>query len=217
MSGWIKIHRKVLEWEWYDDPNTFRLFMHLILKANHKDKKYRGQIVKAGCLLTGRELLSSETGLSIQQVRTCLERLKSTNEITINSSRQGTIIQVVKYKDYQVSTNDVTTNQPQDNQQVTTNKNVKNEKEVLLDEWVAYRRGIRKPLSEATINKLLTEMNDYTYDKCRYVVDLSISNGWQGLFWDRYTDQTKQSNTGYQKTKLELEAERQMKLYGLNK
>lgn len=192
MSGWIKIHRKILEWEWYDDTNTFRLFMHLILKANHKDKKYRGQVIKSGCLLTGRELLSQETGLSIQQVRTCLERLKSTNEITINSSRQGTIIQVVKYKDYQITTNDLTTSQPQDNQQVTTNKNIKNNKEVMLDEWVAYRKGIKKPLSEASLNKLLNEMQGYSDEKCRFVIDLSISNGWQGLFWDRYTEQIKQ-------------------------
>lgn len=129
MSGWIKIHRKILDWEWYDDSNTFRLFMHLLLKANHKDKKYRGIVVETGSILTGRDLLSIETGLSVQQVRTCLERLKSTNEITINSSRQGTIIQIVKYKDYQVSTNDLTENQPKNNQQVTTNKNVKNNKE----------------------------------------------------------------------------------------
>jgi len=195
MSGWIKIHRKILDWEWYDDPNTFRLFMHLILKANHKDKKYRGIIVKTGSLITGRELLSQETSLSIQQVRTCLERLKSTNEITINSSRQGTIIQIVKYKDYQIVTNDVTTNQPDTNQQVTTNKNVKNEKEVLLDEWVAYRKGIKKGLSEASINKLLQEMESYSMEKCRFVINTSISNGWQGLFWDKYDNQPKQPTT----------------------
>lgn len=152
MIGWIKIHRKILDWEWYNDTNTFRLFMHLILKANHKDKKYRGILVKAGSFLTGRELLSIETGLSIQQVRTCLERLKSTNEITINSSRQGTIIQIVKYKDYQITTNEITTNQPQDNQQVTTNKNVKNEKEEKsvipnLEEFVAYGISIVEDVS----------------------------------------------------------------------
>ena len=193
MSGWIKIHRKILDWEWYNDSNTFRLFMHLILKANHKDKKYRGIVVKTGSLLTGRDLLSIETGLSVQQVRTCLERLKSTNEITINSSRQGTIIQIVKYKDYQLSTNDSTENQPQDNQQVTTNKNVKNNKEVMLDEWIAYRKSIKKGLSEATINKLLNEMESYSEEKCRFVIDTSISNGWQGLFWDKYDNQPKQT------------------------
>jgi archaellum component FlaD/FlaE len=128
MSGWIKLHRQITDWEWYDDHNTFRLFMHLLLKANHKERSYRGVKIEVGCIMTGRELLSKETGLSVQQIRTCLERLKSTNEITIKSNKQGTIIQVVKYKDYQVTTNESTTNQPTSNQQVTTNKNVKKEK-----------------------------------------------------------------------------------------
>ena len=188
MSGWIKIHRKILEWEWYDDSNTFRLFMHLILKANHKDKKYRGIVVKTGSLLTGRELLSMETGLSIQQVRTCLERLKSTNEITINSSKQGTVIQIVKYKDYQITTNDLTTNQPQDNQQVTTNKNVKkekNEKELILDSWIDYRKSAKKALTKQSIDSILVKMENYTNEQCKFVINNSIEQGWQGLFWDK--------------------------------
>jgi hypothetical protein len=128
MSGWIKLHRQITDWEWYDDHNTFRLFIHLLLKANHKERSYRGTTIEVGCIMTGRELLSKETGLSVQQIRTCLERLKLTNEITIKSDKQGTIIQVVKYKDYQVLTNESTTNQPTSNQQVTTNKNDNKEK-----------------------------------------------------------------------------------------
>lgn len=191
MSGWIKIHRKILEWEWYDDANTFRLFVHLLLKANHKDKNYKGQLVKVGSLLTGRELLSQQTGLSVRQVRTCLERLKSTNEVTIKSSKQGTIIEVVKYKNYQVTTNETTTERPTNDQQTTTNKNVKNEKEVMLDEWIEYRKQIKKPIRQSTIGLLKKEMDAYSDDKCRFVINLSITNGWQGLFWDRYIEPSK--------------------------
>lgn len=191
MSGWIKIHRKILEWEWYDDANTFRLFVHLLLKANHKDKNYKGQLVKVGSLLTGRELLSQQTGLSVRQVRTCLERLKSTNEVTIKSSKQGTIIEVVKYKNYQVTTNETTTVRPTNDQQTTTNKNVKNEKEVMLDEWIEYRKQIKKPIRQSTIGLLKKEMDSYSNDKCRFVINLSITNGWQGLFWDRYIEPSK--------------------------
>jgi hypothetical protein len=191
MSGWIKIHRKILEWEWYDDANTFRLFVHLLLKANHKDKNYKGQLVKVGSLLTGRELLSQQTGLSVRQVRTCLERLKSTNEVTIKSSKQGTIIEVVKYKNYQVTTNETTTCRPTSDQQTTTNKNVKNEKEVMLDEWIEYRKQIKKPIRQSTIGLLKKEMDSYSNDKCRFVINLSITNGWQGLFWDRYIEPSK--------------------------
>jgi hypothetical protein len=191
MSGWIKIHRKITEWEWYDDVNTFRLFMHLILKANHKARNYRGVNIELGCLMTGRELLSKETGLSIQQIRTCLDRLKSTNEITIKSTKQGTIIQVLNYKKYQVSTNEITTEQPQSNQQVTTNKNLKKEKEVMLDKWIQYRSEIKKPLKQSTINNLLKDFESYSDNCVTFVVNNSISNGWQGLFWDKYIE-TKQ-------------------------
>lgn len=125
-KGWIKLHRSLLDWEWYDDNNTKILFLHLLLKANHKDKSYRGKVIKKGCLLTGRQLLSMETGLSIMQVRTSLSKLKSTNEITIKSSSQGTEIQINNYKDYQEVTSELTDEQPTSNQRVTTNKNVKN-------------------------------------------------------------------------------------------
>ena len=128
MSGWIKIHRSILDWEWYEDTNTFRLFIHLILKANHKDKNYKGKLIKRGSLVTGRELLSVETGLSVRQIRTCLERLKSTNEIAIKTNSKGTEIQIVKYEEYQLATNETTNKRPTNDQQTTTNKNVKKEK-----------------------------------------------------------------------------------------
>jgi hypothetical protein len=128
MSGWIKLHRQILEWEWFDDKNTFRLFMYLLLKVNHKERNYRGKLIEVGQTLTGLDLLSKEVGLTIQQIRTSLTKLKSTNEITIKTSSKGTIIQVVNYKKYQIVTNQITDEQQTNNKQVTTNKNEKKEK-----------------------------------------------------------------------------------------
>ena len=128
MSGWIKIHRKILDWEWYDDIKTFKVFIHLLMKANHKARNYKGVLIKEGEVMTGQELLSSELKMSRQNVRTSLNRLKSTNEITIKSSRKGSIIQVVKYEDYQMLTNHLTTFQPEVNQQLTSNNNDNNYK-----------------------------------------------------------------------------------------
>lgn len=135
-NGWIKLHRQILEWEWYEDINCFRLFTHLLLKANHKEKRYKGIVVKAGQIVTSRDLLAQETGLSSQQVRTALTKLKSTNEITSVTSSQGTIIEVVNYEKYQLSTNEITEEQPTSNQRVTTNKNDKNnKKEIFIPEF----------------------------------------------------------------------------------
>lgn len=188
MSGWIKLHRQILDWEWYSDNNAFRVFMHLILKANHKEKRFKGIELKAGSVVTSRDILSFETGLSVQQIRTSLDKLKSTNEITIETSTKGTIIQVVNYAKYQLSTSEVTNEQPTSNQRVTINKNdkkEKNEKEVILDSWIDYRKSIRKALSQATINTILKKMESYSNEQCKHVINNSIENGWQGLFWDK--------------------------------
>jgi hypothetical protein len=167
MSGWIKLHRQITDWEWYDDHNTFRLFIHLLLKANHKERSYRGTTIEVGCIMTGRELLSKETGLSVQQIRTCLERLKLTNEITIKSDKQGTIIQVVKYKDYQVSTNELTTNQPTSNQQVTTNNNDNKEKN---------DNNTFKPPTANDVKSYCLERNNFV--NAETFIDFYESKGW---------------------------------------
>jgi hypothetical protein len=128
MSGWIKIHRQIVDWEWFSDTNTFRVFLQLLLKANHKEKKYRGMDLKIGTIITSRDILAMETGLSVRQVRTALDKLKSTNEVTIKTSSQGTIIEVVNYAKYQLTTSETTNERPTNDQQTTTNKNVKNVK-----------------------------------------------------------------------------------------
>lgn len=161
-NGWIKIHRKLLDWEWYDEPNVMRLFLHLLLKANHKDKSYRGTLIKKGMLLTGRDLLAKETGLSIQQIRTAINKLKSTNEITIKTNKQGSVIQIVKYEEYQIVTNIVTNKQPDSNQQLTTNKNVKKEKKLV------YRSFKHLSITVEDVRKL---DKDYTKKQIDYILD----------------------------------------------
>lgn len=116
MEGWIKIHRKIINWEWYDDINTKVLFLHLLLTANHQNKKWRGQIIKRGQKITSLSHLSKETGLSLQQIRTSLNKLKSTNEITIKSTSKYTLISIEKYSDYQINENEI-------NKQINTRNN----------------------------------------------------------------------------------------------
>lgn len=132
MEGFIKLHRQFLEWEWFDDSNTFKLFIFCLLKANYTDKKYRGEIIKRGTFVTSLEVLSNETKISVQSVRTSLKRLESTGELTSRRTSKGTVIQVVKYDDYQATntpTNkQLTSNQQASNKQLTTTKKDKKDK-----------------------------------------------------------------------------------------
>ena len=127
--GYIYLWRALTEWEWYTDINVKVLFIHLLLKVNHKDKTWRGIEIKRGSFLTSREVLAFETGLSEMQVRTALKKLKNTNEIEIKTTSQYSIITVNNYKLYQnnnqQNNQQVTNEYPTNNQQVTTTNNDK--------------------------------------------------------------------------------------------
>lgn len=100
-SGWVCLHRGFLGWEWYDDINTKVLFFHLILTANHKQKKWRGQVIERGQLITGLMSLSEQTGLSVRSIRTSLNKLKSTGELTIQTTNRFSLITLCNYNKYQ--------------------------------------------------------------------------------------------------------------------
>ena len=81
-EGYLKLFREVLNWEWYKNPNTCRVFIHCLLKANWKDTTWRGIPLQAGQFATSLETLSKETHLTVKQIRTALDHLKETGEIT---------------------------------------------------------------------------------------------------------------------------------------
>ena len=101
MEGWISLHRKTIDWEWYNEPNTFRLFVHCLLKANHSGKKWRGINIERGSFITSHGKLAEELDLSVSKIRTAINNLKSTSEIASESNSKYTVIKVVKYGEHQ--------------------------------------------------------------------------------------------------------------------
>ncbi len=140
MSGWIKIHRRILEWEWYDDANTMRLFLHLLLTVNHKDKKWRGQVIKSGELITSIANLAEQTGLSIQQTRTALDKLKSTSQLTNKSTNKYSLISMSNWDSFQV-------NDKQDNKQITNEQQTNNKQITTTKECKKYKNSKKEDLS----------------------------------------------------------------------
>ena len=101
-GGWIKIHRKMVDWEWYSNPTTFCVWMHLLIEASHEYKVWRGFTIAPGQLIASVKSLSRSTGLSVQQVRTALRNIQTTHEITIVATNRFSIITICKYDEYQV-------------------------------------------------------------------------------------------------------------------
>lgn len=74
---------------------------------------------------------------------------------------------------------------PINKEQETINK----ELQPIFDLWIKYRDEIKKSIkSESTLNSLIKKMNSHTIGECDYIINLSISNQWQGLFWDKLSD-----------------------------
>ena len=130
--GYIKLYRKLAEWEWYKDIPVRVLFEHCLIKANIKDKNWKGLIIKQGSFVSSLDNLAFETGLSKMQVRTALKKLKSTHEITHKTTHQYSIIIVNNWHLYQPdNTQDntqITHEQHTNNTQITLTKEYKNEK-----------------------------------------------------------------------------------------
>ena len=162
MSGWIKLHRKFLDWEWFNKSEAVHLFLYMLIKANHKDAKWQGNDVKRGQFISSLGNISNATGISIQQIRTILKKLEKTSEIEVKSTSQFTIVTICKYECYQdeneTTNKPLTNNQQTTNKPSTTNKNDKKEKKILFDEfWTLYSKSIDKQKCLDKFEKLSDE------------------------------------------------------------
>lgn len=199
-QGWIKIQRQITDWEWYDDANVFRLFFHCLVKANHAPNKWRGIMIERGQRLTSYETLSQELHLSFQQIRTAINKLKSTGEITIKSTSKYSMISITNYDSYQSSNTPdnkpVTYEQQTDNKPVTTNKNEKNEKKkkkaspfiipenIDDDTWKAFvehRQKLKAPMTDKAKTLMVNKLNKLNGDN-NEILNQSIESGWKGVF-----------------------------------
>ncbi len=169
-NGFIILHRKILNWEWFDEPITFRLFIVFLLLANHKDTKWHGIEVKRGQLITGQFKMCKLLRISPQSYRTSLTRLKSTNEITIKTTNKYSVITIVKYDDYQNNkknitnkiTNKITNEQQTNNKQTTTDNNDNNDNNIISKDIIGTNVPVLKEFGNPLINNfhlLLKEFN----------------------------------------------------------
>lgn len=165
-AGFITLHRQILDWEWYRHPHTAFLFIHLLLSANFVEGMYKGEVIKRGQLVRSVTGLSTETGLSIQTVKTALAHLRLTGEITDDVSRGYRVITVVKYDDFQKLTDKSTANQPPTNQQ--SNRQLTDD----LTENQPLYNNINNMNNGNNVNK--ETINQYTGDS------------WFDEFWNSY-------------------------------
>lgn len=138
---YIKLSRKLLEWEWYTDVNTCRLFIHMLLKANWKDGRFQGADVPRGSFVSSISRLALETGLSEMQVRTALKHLKATGEVTGCQQAKFTVFTVNNYNKYQADNRVITEVQQPCNREVTREQQADNIRVTTIEEKKEVKKG----------------------------------------------------------------------------
>lgn len=99
--GWIKLYRKITEWDWYHDAEKVHLFIHLLLNAVFQQQV--GSSLKRAQLAVSKNTLHKETRISPSKISTCLNDLVHTGEIEVSKSPtpRPNLITVCKYELYQ--------------------------------------------------------------------------------------------------------------------
>lgn len=100
-NGFIKLPRNLLGWRWYANNNTRLVYFDLLLRAEWTDRDYLGVTLHRGQTAVTLPALAAGNSLSIQQVRTALNNLKSTGDITVAATSKFSIITLNFYDELQ--------------------------------------------------------------------------------------------------------------------
>ena len=100
-NGRIAVDRSILNWRWYKNANTFRVFMHLLLTANYAPADYENIRLERGDVIVTYSGLGEVLGLSVKEVRTALDHLKETGETAVKKYPKYQVVSIVNYDSYQ--------------------------------------------------------------------------------------------------------------------
>lgn len=140
MEGWVKLYRKLLSSNIFQNEKLLKVWIWCLLKASHKECTQlvgRQTInLKEGQFVFGRKKASEELKMKESTVRDYILLLKNLRNIDIQSDNKFSVVTVLNWELYQIddkksdskSDNKSTTNQ----QQINTNKNVKNDNNIYL-------------------------------------------------------------------------------------
>ena len=195
LYGFVKLYRSLLDWEWHDDPNTLSVWIHLLLMASFRPSAWKGISLQPGQIITSRASLAKETGLSERQVRTSLNRLKTSYCLTIETTSKYTLISINNFMFFQgiQDENDQKTDQQNDqqatserpvNDQQATSERPANDHIVRRKECIEVKNTVdsaRKRFTPPTIEEAISyfaEKGESSSEAQRFC-DYYTSNGWR--------------------------------------
>lgn len=193
-NGWLKLHRKMFNnpmWEEKREFSKFEAWIDILQMVSYtnKNKMYiSGQLCEwnRGQYPISISFLCDRWNWTPKKVRTYLKRAEQNKQISLFRASKWTMLTVCKYDSYQSEGQSEGKTEGNQRAIIKESKEIKEEYKPLLFQWLDYRGNIKKPLKDQTVLKLAERLQTEGLKKSTYIINLSIENGWQGLFWDKY-------------------------------
>jgi len=217
LDGYIKLFRKLLDNPIIcKDSDYLAVWVYLLLNATHREQPalFRGQkiILKPGQLITGRISISTKLNISESKVQRILKSFENEQQIEQQASNQNRLITILNWTEYQQSEQQnehpVNNKRTTSEQQVNTNKNVKNDKNERINiysdnpelntsilQFIEFRKKIKAPMTDRAIELLISKLQKLSPDIQTQIaiINQSILNGWKGVFPLKEPEQPKQN------------------------
>lgn len=197
--GWVKAWRKIEDHPCYKDSEWVHVWLHLLLNATHQPWRisYCGKEItlQPGQLVTGRHSISESTGVHDSKVKRILTRLENDQQITRERSNKSSIITIVNWHLYQTidqqsdQQNDqlLTSQRPATDQQLATNKNIKN----IRTEEHQNLSTLKAPKGDLpALKEFIKGANEpELFEACQVLFEKSVMKQYGGSWRNRSTDE----------------------------
>ena len=147
--GYVKLWRRSIDNGWLQNHLLWSFWCWCLLKASHKQKEitvgFQRVVLEPGQFVFGRNNAAKELRASPQNIRTCVQTLTKTQNLTIKSTNKFSIISIINWDSYQQDENKInhqvnkplTSNQPATNhkQECKALKNEKNKEKIIVSAY----------------------------------------------------------------------------------
>ena len=184
MQGYIKLYRKLMDSPVWSDPYYLKLWMYCLMKATHKERNVilgsKVATLEPGQFIIGRKSLTEDLNKGMKPKQELnestwwryLNNLEKFEMLHIKKTNKYSVVSIIKWSDYQESEQQMNNKRTSNEQQMNTNKNVKNvnnDKELFSSSseqgfsevMKFYQENLQRGISESPFNlSLITQWFD---------------------------------------------------------
>lgn len=100
-TTFVKLDRNIKDWRWFKNRNVLQVWIWLLVSVNIKPHDFENETIQPGEVATSRKTIAAATGLTERQVRSAIDALKKTGEVSVRIRARYQVITILRWASYQ--------------------------------------------------------------------------------------------------------------------